>query len=80
LYIQECSFKLTIMKTEKILTEELKEVMTKEKKHFTEQSGDLSEIYAKLSKIGIDIKSTYSLPLKDTIGKVFREQIQFKNS
>lgn len=54
--------------------------MTKEKKHFTEQSGDLSEIYAKLSKIGIDIKSTYSLPLKDTIGKVFREQIQFKNS
>ncbi len=68
------------MKTEKTLTEELKEVMAKEKKHFTEQRGALSEIYAKFSKIGIDTKSTYSLPLKDTIGKTFREQIQFKNS
>lgn len=68
------------MKTEKTITEKLTEVIAKEKVHFAEKGGTLSEIYAKFSKIGIDTKSTYSLPLKDTIGKTFREQVQFKNS
>lgn len=67
------------MNTDKSLSEKLTEVIAKEKIHFTQKGGALSEIYAKFSKIGIDTKSSYSLPLKDTIGKTFREQIQFKN-
>jgi hypothetical protein len=68
------------MKTEKTITEKLTEVIAKEKVHFAEKGGALTDIYTKFSKIGIETKSTYSLPLKDTIGKTFREQVQFKNS
>lgn len=68
------------MKTEKTITEKLTDVIAKEKNNFAEKGGTLTDIYAKFSKIGIDTKSTYSLPLKDTIGKTFREQVQFKNS
>lgn len=60
-------------------TEKLSEVLSKEKNHFADRRGSLSESYSKFSKIGIDTKSTYSLPLKDTIGKTFWEHIQFKN-
>lgn len=38
------------------------------------------ETYTKFSKIGIDTKSTYTLPLKDTIGRTFRELLQFNIS
>lgn len=67
------------MKTEKTITEKLTEVIEKEKNQFAEKGGTLTEIYAKFLKIGIDTKSSYSLPLKDTIGKTFREQVQFKS-
>lgn len=67
------------MKDEKTVTEKLTEVIAKEKIHFAKKGGTLTEIFAKFSKIGIETKSTYSLPLKDTIGKTFREQMQFKS-
>ncbi|MDY0083209.1 MAG: hypothetical protein RBR74_08525 [Ignavibacteriaceae bacterium] len=67
------------MERNKTITEKLSEVISKEKVHFGKSGGTLLDIYDKLLKIGIDTKSTYSLPLKDTIGKTFREQIQFKN-
>jgi hypothetical protein len=58
-------------------TERLQELLAKETKVFSEKESSLKEIYSKFSKIGIDTKSTYSFPLKDTIGKTFREQLQF---
>lgn len=67
------------MEIDTTTTEKLSEVLSKEKNHFADRRGVLSESYSKFSKIGIDAKSTYSLPLKDTIGKTFREQILFKN-
>lgn len=66
------------MKEEITTTEKLIEVLAREKQKFA-KIGSLTEVYSKFSKIGIDTKSTYSLPLKDTIGKTFQEQIQFKN-
>lgn len=62
----------------KTTTEKLTEVLAKGKTQFSEKEGSLSGVYAKFSKIGIDISSTYTLPLKDTIGRTFREQTQFK--
>jgi hypothetical protein len=67
------------MKKLETIAEKLSEVLAKEKVHFAKKGGTLSNVYDKFSKIGIDTKSTYSFPLKDTIGKTFREQIQLKN-
>ena len=53
--------------------------LAKESKIFAQKESKLSETYSKLSKVRIETKSTYSLPLKDTIGKTFREQIQFSS-
>lgn len=61
----------------KSTTERLTELLAKESKKFAEKEYSLKETYSKFSKIGIDTKSTYSFPLKDTIGKTFREQLQF---
>jgi hypothetical protein len=67
------------MKTKKPITEQLVEVLENEKVRISEKGGTLSNAFSKFLKIGIDTKSTYTFPLKDTIGKTFREQIQFKN-
>ncbi|MDO9152987.1 MAG: hypothetical protein Q7U47_04650 [Paludibacter sp.] len=64
----------------KSTTERLAELLAKETKKFAKKEGSLKEIYSKFSKIGIDTKSTYSFPLKDTIGKTFREQLQFTST
>jgi len=64
----------------KSTTERLKELLAKETKIFAEKESALKETYSKFSKIGIDTKTTYSFPLKDTIGKTFREQLQFKST
>ncbi len=61
----------------KSTTERLTELIAKETKIFAEKESSLKEAYSKFSKIGIETKSTYSFPLKDTIGKTFREQVQF---
>lgn len=61
----------------KSTTERLTELLEKETKKFAEKDSSLKETYSKFSKIGIDTKSTYSFPMKDTIGKTFREQLQF---
>jgi hypothetical protein len=61
----------------KSTTERLTELLAKETKKFAEKESSLKGTYSKFSKIGIDTKSTYSFPLKDTIGKTFREQLQF---
>ncbi len=67
------------MKTQQI-TDRLTELIEKETKEFAKKDGALKEAFVKFSKIGIVTKSTYSLPLKDTIGQTFREQIKFKGS
>jgi len=67
------------MKVEKSLTEKVTEAIAKGKVQYSERRGTLTDTYAKFSKIGIVTKSTYSFPLKDTLGKTFRDQIQFTN-
>jgi hypothetical protein len=56
----------------------LTELLAKETRKFAEKDSTLKGVYSKFSKMGIDTKSTYSLPLKDTIGKTFSEQLQSK--
>ena len=65
--------------SEKTTTEKLQEALRKESSKYVSEKGKLSESFAKFSKLGISTKSSYSLPLKDTIGKTFREQIQVKS-
>ncbi|MEM9685381.1 MAG: hypothetical protein AAF934_00480 [Bacteroidota bacterium] len=67
------------MSEKKSIEEKLIDSLAKESKKFAQKESKLSEILEKLSKAGIETKSTYSLPLKDTIGKTFREQIQFNS-
>jgi len=67
------------MKTALTTTEKFAKVIAKESIKF-EQKGTLSKTYTKFRKFGIIKESAYTLPLKDTIGKAFREQIQFTNS
>ena len=64
----------------KTTTDKLSELIAKESKKFAEKDGVLKKTYSKFSKIGIDTKSTYSFPLKDTIGKTFQEQLQFSST
>jgi len=65
---------------ETLITEKFTALIAKETKEFAKKDGTLKDVFTKFSKIGIDTKSTYSLPLKDTIGLTFREQIKFKGS
>lgn len=67
------------MKKETDITQKLTDVLAKEKKKFAKKENSLFETCSKFSKMGIDMKTTYTLPPKDTIGKTFNEQIQFKN-
>ncbi len=60
----------------KTITEKLQESLSKESKKFSKKGSNLKESYSKFSKIGIELNPTYSLPMKDTIGKTFREQVQ----
>ncbi len=67
------------MSDKKSIEKRLINSLAKESKKFAPKESKLSETFSKLSKMGVEIKSTYSLPLKDTIGKTFREQIQFNS-
>lgn len=60
-------------------TKKLQETLKTENQRFEEKETKLSGVQAKILKIGLETKSTYSLPMKDTIGKNFRELLQFKN-
>ncbi|MBI4646282.1 MAG: hypothetical protein HY738_06715 [Bacteroidia bacterium] len=62
----------------KSTTERLKEVLAKETNKFAEKDSVLKDAYTKFAKIGIETKATYNLPLIDTLGKTFREQLQFQ--
>jgi hypothetical protein len=58
--------------------EELIKVLKKESIKFNQNAGyKLSTVFDILEKNGISSKSKYSLPHKDTIGKVYFEQVQF---
>lgn len=57
-------------------TENFLKLLTKKITSNKFQNGTLKDIYNKLSNIGIDIKSTYSFPLKDTIGKTFKRKTE----
>jgi len=61
----------------KSTTDRLSELLVKESKKFAQKESAIKQSYSKFSKIGIDTKSSYSFPLKDTIGKTFNEQLQF---
>jgi len=78
LCIQECFFKILRKMSNTSTTELLKEALVNEAIKFPLEESKLFRAYAKFLKMGIDTKSTYDLPLKDTIGKTFREQLQFK--
>ncbi len=67
------------MNKNKSVEKRLLDSLAKESKKFAQRESKLSGIILKLSEAGIDTKSNYSLPLKDTIGRTFREQIQFNS-
>lgn len=67
------------MNKEKSITDKLNEVLEKESLRFPQKNSSLFEIYKKFSKLGIDTRSTFTLPLKDTIGRTFQELIKFKD-
>ncbi len=58
--------------------EKLKEVMKKETKKFAEKETPLSGVLEKFEEMGIDTRTTYKLPLKDTIGKTREAQARAK--
>ena len=77
LFIQEYFSNFGAM--ERNITEELTEVIKKESQNFTGFKGhNLQRVFDILNKNGISNKSEYSFPLKDTIGKRFKEQSRFK--
>lgn len=55
------------------------ETISKESKRFNRVDSALGRTIEKLTNAGVNLKSTYSFPLKDTIGKTFREQTKFRN-
>ena len=58
--------------------EKLIETLKKESIKFNPKAGfNLSSVFKILEKNGISNKSKYSLPLKDTIGKVYFEQMNY---
>jgi len=60
-------------------SERLLKVFSNESVKLNKKKSKLKESFNKLSKLGIVTKSTYTLPLKDTIGKTFREQSLLKS-
>jgi len=60
-------------------SERLLKVLANESVKLNKKKSKLKESFNKLSKLGIANKSTYTLPLKDTIGKTFREQSLVKS-
>jgi len=64
------------MKTKSTI-KKLKEILIKENERFKVKDGNLKEVYSKFSKIGIDTKSEYTFPLKDTLGRTFEEHLRF---
>lgn len=62
--------------SKKNTAQKLQEILTEEAEKFASSESKLSKSFKKFSAMGIITKSTYTLPLKDTIGKTFREQTQ----
>lgn len=81
LFIQEYFSNFVKNKTMKTLsiTKKLQQTLTIENHKFEKRESKLSGVQSKILKIGLETKSTYSLPMKDTIGKNFRELLQFKS-
>ena len=68
------------MSNKKSIEERLADSLAKESKKPNRKNSKLSKSFDKFLKAGVlETKSTYSLPLKDTIGKTFREQVQYKS-
>lgn len=65
LYIQESFFKNNHMAT---ITEKINKVLKRESEK-KQRLNEVSERYDKLVSKGVVKKSTYNLPLKDTLGK-----------
>lgn len=65
------------MKSETSIISKLSEVINKEKSNFEKKGGSLLDFYDKYPKI--ENKSSYNLPLKDTIGKILNDQLKFKD-
>jgi hypothetical protein len=63
----------------KTTVDQLNSVLAKEGKKYTHGSGKLSNSLSKFSKGRISEKSSYSFPLKDTIGRTLHEQCQFRS-
>jgi len=62
------------------ITEALTEVLETESKRFTGEESTLKDAMEKFIEMGLDTTSSYNLPLKDTIGRTFHEQLQCKHS
>ncbi len=67
------------MKEYKPVTERLTDALAKESKKFAQKKSEGTDALQKLEVMVVQDKSTYSFPLKDTIGRTFREQIQFNS-
>ncbi len=61
------------------IVQKLNTTLQKESKKFA-STGKLQGIYEKFEKMGINTKTTYTLPLKDTIGKRMHELLHGKSS
>jgi hypothetical protein len=62
------------------ITGDLAEVLRAESKRFAGEEGTLQKAMEKFIEMGLDTKSSYGLPMTDTIGKTFHEQLQCKRS
>ncbi|TSA27520.1 MAG: hypothetical protein D4R67_05905 [Bacteroidetes bacterium] len=67
------------MEKSKKITDQVSEVLIIQSEKFSSENGySLSEVYRKLEKHGLSSKSEFTLPLQDTIGRTFHEQIRMK--
>ncbi len=65
-------------KETQLIDKKLITTIDKESKRFGgKTSGRLEKFLDNMSKMGIESKSSYNLPLRDTIGKTLREKMQY---
>ena len=64
------------LETETPVIDEFVVLMAKEDVRFKVKRGALSGVYAKLEKLGIETKTTYTFPILDTLGKTVWEELQ----
>ncbi len=62
------------------ITKKLENLLDKESKNQKKRTkNNLQNVYDTLLKHGLPVKSEYTFPLKDTIGKAYFDKVQFKN-